>query len=62
MSVTPTLLPPELPAITRQDRARFAKQARQMRAAGFDRLFRSVRHGLARLGRVTSVKVVEFAV
>ena len=57
MSVTPTRLPPELPDITRHDRARFVKQARQMRAAEFDRLFRSVRHGLARVGRALAAPV-----
>ena len=39
------------PVITRRDRARFAKQARLLRAAAFDKLFSSLSHRLARLGR-----------
>ena len=41
----------ELPQITRRDRARFVKEARRLRAAETDKLFRAVGRGLARLGR-----------
>lgn len=41
---------PELPDISRHDRARFVKEARRLRAAQFDRLFAAAARGLARLG------------
>ena len=51
MSATPTRFSSELPEITRRDRARFVKEARRLRAAELDKLFRAVGRGLARLGR-----------
>ena len=39
------------PAITRRDRARFVKQARQLRAKEFDKLFSSLGRHFARLRR-----------
>ena len=41
MSTTPTCFSSELPEITRRDRARFVKEARRLRAAEFDKLFRA---------------------
>jgi hypothetical protein len=53
MSATPDHDPFGLPEITRRDRARFVKEARQLRAEQFDRLFRSAGRWLARqLGRL----------
>lgn len=43
-----------LPDITRRDRARFVKEARRLRAAELDRLFRAAGRGVARLGRALS--------
>lgn len=40
-----------LPDITRRDRARFVKEARALRAAEIDRLFRAIGRGLASLAR-----------
>jgi hypothetical protein len=57
MSATPTRFLSELPEITRHDRARFVKQARQLRAQEFDRVFRAVGQGLARLGRALAAPV-----
>jgi hypothetical protein len=51
MSAAPTRLSPELPEITRRDRARFVKEARRRRAQELDKLLRAVGRGLARLGR-----------
>ena len=51
MSTTPARFSSELPEITRRDRARFVKEARRLRAAETDKLFRAVGRGLARLGR-----------
>ena len=54
MSSTPDLrqaAEAALPEITRRDRARFVKEARRLRAAEMDRIFRSIGRGLARLGR-----------
>jgi hypothetical protein len=53
MSATPDRDPVGLPEISRRDRARFVKEARQLRAEQFDRLFRSAGHWLTRqLGRL----------
>jgi hypothetical protein len=49
MSASPTLS--ALPEFTRHDRARSVKEARRLRAAETDELFRAVGRGLARLGR-----------
>jgi hypothetical protein len=43
--------PFELPDVTRQDLARFVKEARQRRAAETDKLLRAAGRGIARLGR-----------
>jgi hypothetical protein len=48
MSATPDRDPFGLPEITRRDRARFVKEARQLRAEQLDRLFRSAGRWLAR--------------
>jgi hypothetical protein len=51
MSAQPTPDVFALPEITRRDRARFVKEARQRRAAEMDKLFASLGRHLARLGR-----------
>jgi hypothetical protein len=48
VSATPDRDPFGLPEITRRDRARFVKEARQLRAEQLDRLFRSAGRWLAR--------------
>ena len=61
MSAAPDRDPFGLPEITRRDRARFVKEARQLRAEQFDRLFRSTGRGLARqLGRLLPRKIRAF--
>jgi hypothetical protein len=57
MSAAPTRFSSELPEITRRDRARFVKEARRLRAAETDKLFRAVGRGLARLGRALAAPV-----
>jgi hypothetical protein len=53
MSATPDRDPFGLPEISRRDRARFVKEARQRRAEQFDRLFRPAGRRLTReLGRL----------
>ena len=49
MSAAPPREPFELPEITRRDRARFVKEARQLRATEIDKLLRFVGCGFARL-------------
>ncbi|MFZ1430973.1 MAG: hypothetical protein WAS21_29950 [Geminicoccaceae bacterium] len=53
MNVVPylSLASDALPDITRRDRARFVKEARRLRAAELDRLFRAAGRGVVRLGR-----------
>lgn len=43
-----------LPDISRRDRAQFVKEARRLRAAEVDRLFRAAGHGIVLLGRALS--------
>jgi hypothetical protein len=55
MSASPTL--PALPEFTRRDRARSVKEARRLRAAETDKLFRAVGRGIAQLGRASTSPV-----
>lgn len=56
MNVVPhlSLASGTLPDITRRDRAQFVKEARRLRAAEVDRLFRAAGRGIVRLGRALS--------
>lgn len=49
---------PELPLVTRHDRAEFVKEGRRWRAEEGDKLSRSLGHGLARLSRALAQPIL----
>ena len=51
------LIPADQPEITRLDRARFVKEAKRLRADGFDRLFAALGRSFARFGQALAAPI-----